>query len=116
RATRPDVPASALGAVGSMSQQKLQGPTRFQKRMRIMNSGQVRLAMKVICTMAVCAALIVKMAAPVLAQTPTQDPGMDSDSSADSTVNPGANVTSPNKPNAEILKELQLMRARIAEL
>jgi hypothetical protein len=73
--------------------------------------------MKVICAATVCAALLVEMGAvPAIAQTETQAQRVNSDSSAESTANPSPGVTSPNNANAEILRELQQMRARIADL
>jgi Putative beta-barrel porin-2, OmpL-like. bbp2 len=81
-----------------------------------MKAGQVRFSRKLICTMMVCAMLIAGMAVPAIAQTATQDQRVDFDSSSGSTVNPSPSVTTPNTANAEVLKELQQMRLRIAEL
>ena len=51
-----------------------------------------------------------------MAQAERQVQTVDSGSSAGSTVNPRCNVTTPDDANAEILKELRQMRARITEL
>jgi hypothetical protein len=82
-----------------------------------MNHGQVRFSTKVICTVATCAMLIAGMGSlPAVAQTPTENQKVDSGSSADSRVNSAPNATAPNNANAEVLKELQQMRARIMEM
>jgi hypothetical protein len=73
--------------------------------------------MKVKCTAAVCVALIAGMAGiRANAQTAMQSQRSDSDSSAGSTGNPNTSVTAAGTSTAEVLKELQQMRARIAEL
>ncbi len=82
-----------------------------------MNAGQSRFSMKVICTVTVCAALIAgMMVVPASAQTTMQSQRSDSDSSTGSTGNPDTSATAAGTSNAEVLKELQQMRARIAEL
>ena len=82
-----------------------------------MNAGQSRLSMKVKCTAAVCVALIAGMAGiRANAQTAMQSQRSDSDSSSGSTGNPNTSVTAAGTSTAEVLKELQQMRARIAEL
>src|SRR5580765_7444967 len=76
-----------------------------------------RCSLKVICTLTTCAALFVGMAAmPAIAQTEIQAQAANSDPSGNSTANPSSSVTTSDKTNAEILRELQQMRARIAEL
>src|ERR1700704_1127462 len=100
-----------------MFQHKRQVQTRFQKGLNNMNRGQVRFSTKVICTVTTCAALIAGVGSlPAAAQTATENQKADSGSSADSRGNSASNVTAPNNDNAEVLKELQQMRARIAEL
>jgi Putative beta-barrel porin-2, OmpL-like. bbp2 len=82
-----------------------------------MNAGQSRLSMKVKCTAAVCVALIAGMAGiRANAQAAVQSQRSDSDSSSGSTGNPNTSVTAAGTSTAEVLKELQQMRARIAEL
>ena len=82
-----------------------------------MNAGQGRFSMKVICTVTVCAVLIAgMMVSPANAQTAMQSQRSDSSSPAGSTGNPNTSVTAADTSNAEVLKELQQMRARIADL
>ena len=81
-----------------------------------MNRGQVRRAMQMICTLTIAVLLSSVGVVPASGQTETQAQRANSDSSAGSAVNPGNSVTPPNNANAEVLKELQQMRARIAEL
>ena len=82
-----------------------------------MNAGQSRFSMKVICTVTVCVALIAgMMVSPASAQTAMQSQRSDSGSPAGSTGNPNTSVTAADTSNAEVLKELQQMRARIADL
>ena len=67
--------------------------------------------------MTIYAALLAGMAAmPAIAQTEIQPQAANSDPSGNSTANPSSSVTTSDKMNAEILRELQQMRARIAEL
>jgi hypothetical protein len=78
---------------------------------------QSRLSMKVKCTAAVCIALMAgTVGIRANAQTTMQSQRLDSDSAAGSTGNPNTSVTATGTSNAEVLKELQQMCARIAEL
>ncbi len=82
-----------------------------------MNAGQSRFSTKVICTVTVCVALIAgMMVSPASAQTAMQSQRSDSGSPAGSTGNPNTSVIAADTSNAEVLKELQQMRARIADL
>jgi len=82
-----------------------------------MNHGQVRFSTKVICTVATWALLIAGMGSlPAVAQTPTENQKVDSGPSADSRGEFSSQRHCPEHANAEVLKELQQMRARITEL
>src|SRR6185369_11785836 len=76
-----------------------------------------RCSLKVIRTLTTYAALLAGTAAmPAIAQTEIKTQAANSDPSGNSTANPSSSVTTSDKMNAEILRELQQMRARIAEL
>ena len=81
-----------------------------------MNAGQSRFSIKVTCTVTVCAALIAGMVGIQANGQTTMQSERSDDSSAGSTGNPNTSVTAAGTSNAEVLKELQQMRARIAEL
>ena len=77
-----------------------------------MNSGQMRFLLKV--CFAICMALLAGAGAiPAMAQTDGQIRSMNSGAPAGSTATPEPSSTAPDTANAEILRELQQMRARI---
>ena len=90
--------------------------TQFQKGVDSLNHRQAWFSPRVICTLTTSAALMAGIGCiPVSAQTETQTQRMNSDSSAASQAGAESAATS-NNSTAELLKELEKMRARISEL
>jgi len=75
-----------------------------------------RCSLKVICILTISAAPFVGAPVPAMAQAEGQIQTANPGSSAGPAVNPRSSVRTPDEANAEILRELQQMRARIEYL
>ena len=81
-----------------------------------MKSGQNRCSLKRVFAVTIYAALLAGTAAtPAIAQPEIQPQAANSDPSGNSTANPSSRITTSDKTNTEILRELQKIRARIAK-